>query len=211
MAKRKTVKTVIGMLLILCSSLVGCIENATDSDGVKNQSPIVHISLNYPEKHIDNIPLTVEFTKNAHDEDGYIVNWTWDLGDGNTSFGANVVHTYYNPGFYHVKLTVEDNDGAQATGNETVVAVDPQAQQLNVEVVADKTIGWSPLIVNFSSVIEGDSQIVERLWDFDDYTTSTEAAPTHVFPAGLWNVSLAVKDKNGKVSYDSIHISVRAR
>ena len=37
-------------------------------------------------------------------------NYTWDFGDGNSSYGQNVTHNYSNNGTYTVNLTVKDND-----------------------------------------------------------------------------------------------------
>lgn len=37
-------------------------------------------------------------------------NYTWDFGDGNSSYDKNVTHNYSNNGTYTVNLTVIDND-----------------------------------------------------------------------------------------------------
>ncbi len=47
----------------------------------------------------------------SYDVDGYIVNYTWDFGDGNTGYGITVEHSYANIGEYIVKLTVKDDKG----------------------------------------------------------------------------------------------------
>ena len=47
------------------------------------------------------------------DPDGAIVNWTWDLGDGNTSEGETVFHNYTLAGDYIVNLTVKDDRGLE--------------------------------------------------------------------------------------------------
>jgi len=52
---------------------------------------------------------TVTFTDTSTD-DGTIVNWTWDLGDGNVSYSQNPVHSYSIAEFT-VTLTVTDDDG----------------------------------------------------------------------------------------------------
>jgi formylglycine-generating enzyme required for sulfatase activity len=45
----------------------------------------------------------------SFDEDGYIVSYAWDFGDGTTGSGVNVTHVYTVPGSYQVTLTVTDN------------------------------------------------------------------------------------------------------
>ncbi|RLF47481.1 MAG: hypothetical protein DRN29_02365 [Thermoplasmata archaeon] len=57
--------------------------------------------------------LTVEFNGNgSYDLDGYIVNYSWDFGDGKAGQGEIVSHEYDEEGIYTVNLTVYDNDGA---------------------------------------------------------------------------------------------------
>ena len=48
---------------------------------------------------------------NAHDADGYITEYSWDMGDGTTFNEASITHSYQTPGKYPVSLTVTDNDG----------------------------------------------------------------------------------------------------
>ena len=58
---------------------------------------------------------TVIFNANlSYDVDGSIVKYVWDFGDGKTSYGSIIAHTYSNEGFYTVNLTVYDNDNASA-------------------------------------------------------------------------------------------------
>jgi len=48
----------------------------------------------------------------SYDPDGVIVNWTWDLGDGNTEEGISVTHAWEEIGQYSVQLTVTDNNNS---------------------------------------------------------------------------------------------------
>jgi PKD repeat protein len=64
--------------------------------------------------------LTVTFTDQSYDPDGYIVSWLWDFGDGSTSTTQNPVHTYAVDGTYTVSLTVTDNEGASSTKSEVI-------------------------------------------------------------------------------------------
>ncbi len=49
--------------------------------------------------------------------------WTyrWDFGDGNTSTQENPVHTYADPGTYHVKFYVNNGDCIDSTGSTVVI------------------------------------------------------------------------------------------
>ena len=44
-----------------------------------------------------------------------IVNWTWDLGDGNISYDQNVTHNYSQVGVYNVTLNVTDSNSEVAS------------------------------------------------------------------------------------------------
>ncbi len=59
---------------------------------------------------------------NSYDNDGQIVSYLWDFGDGNTSTSATIKHQYTQVGNYNYSLTVTDNMGAQGqtTGQITI-------------------------------------------------------------------------------------------
>jgi len=40
-----------------------------------------------------------------------IVNWTWNFGDGNTSYTQNTSHNYTTPGVHNITLTIHDSEG----------------------------------------------------------------------------------------------------
>jgi hexosaminidase len=60
----------------------------------------------------------------SYDEDGQIVQYLWNFGDGTTSAGMIVKHAYTSAGSqgknYTVTLTVIDNDGGRGTAQQTV-------------------------------------------------------------------------------------------
>lgn len=53
-------------------------------------------------------PMTVQFTDQS---DGCPTSWEWDFGDGATSTAQNPTHTFANPGYYPVTLTVTNSQG----------------------------------------------------------------------------------------------------
>jgi PKD repeat protein len=59
--------------------------------------------------------LRCSFTDKSKDDDGSLVSWVWDFGDGTGSSEQNPTHTYEDEGHYDVSLTVTDNDGATGT------------------------------------------------------------------------------------------------
>ncbi|MFU8826670.1 MAG: S8 family serine peptidase, partial [Brevefilum sp.] len=75
--------------------------------------------------------LTVNFTDASTDNDGSIVEWLWDFGDGASSTAQNPTHTYSGAGIYEVSLTVTDNDGGTGFMGK-VVTVSSEAQTITV-------------------------------------------------------------------------------
>jgi PKD repeat protein len=59
--------------------------------------------------------LRCSFTDKSKDDDGNLVSWVWDFGDGTGSSEQNPTHSYEDEGHFDVTLTVTDNDGATAT------------------------------------------------------------------------------------------------
>jgi uncharacterized repeat protein (TIGR01451 family) len=71
---------------------------------------------------------TVFFDGSAsYDEDGTVVDWQWDFGDGTTGSGVNVTHTYTRADTHHVALIVRDDQGNENSwpcGETVAVATD---------------------------------------------------------------------------------------
>ncbi|MEM1513326.1 MAG: PKD domain-containing protein [Candidatus Thermoplasmatota archaeon] len=60
----------------------------------------------------------IKFIDKSIDEDGFIVNYTWEFGDGNISYERNPEHVYEKSGEYNVTLIVMDNNGS--TSNKKI-------------------------------------------------------------------------------------------
>lgn len=57
-------------------------------------------------------PLTVSFDAScSSDPVGSISSYHWTFGDGSTGSGRTVSHTYWDPGYFTVRLTVTDDTG----------------------------------------------------------------------------------------------------
>jgi len=64
--------------------------------------------------------LTCSFFGSGSDEDGNIVQYQWDFGDGKASSEQNPVYSYTNSGEYSVTLIVTDDEGATGTASQQV-------------------------------------------------------------------------------------------
>ncbi len=112
----------------------------------------------------------VKFTDESTD-DGTIVAWLWEFGDGATSNNQNPEHQYASKGQFTVKLTVTDNGGLWATAEKTVdvVNVAPTVKLLTPEAGAvwtgQRAITWE------ASDPDGDTLTVKLEYDYlaDDF------------------------------------------
>jgi len=57
----------------------------------------------------------INFINLCYDPDGYIVNYTWNFGDGSISYERNPKHGYATEGTYNATLRITDDDGATNT------------------------------------------------------------------------------------------------
>ena len=85
--------------------------------GAGNQAPTADAGGPYSALTFENI--TFDGSEST-DSDGTIENYTWDFGDGNTSYEENPVHSYNSSGLFNVTLTVTDNNGATDINLTTV-------------------------------------------------------------------------------------------
>lgn len=143
---------------------------------------------------------------NSSDSDGSIAGYTWDFGDGATSSGVNVTHSYGISGTYQVTLTVVDNDGltAQATHQVTIEELVQLELPPNVvlEAPADGRVGKN-LRFDSRASNDPDGKIVSYTWDFGDGTVENSVRPTikhnYALP-GLYTVTLTITDNDGLIN-----------
>jgi len=139
---------------------------------------------------------------------GYIINYTWNFGDGNYSYEKNPVHRYANDGIYNVTLTVKDKEGK-------IKSIKKMLKIRNVAPIANFTYFPKKAKINeeirFNSTsYDLDGYIINYTWNFGDGSYSYEKNPTHSYTNdGIYNVTLIVKDDDGAVSYkeEILHIA----
>jgi PKD repeat protein len=168
--------------------------------GPNTQSKTNYIYVTVPQRPVadfvgtpttGNSPLTVQFTDKSIDN---ITNWLWDFGDGTTSSLQNPLHTYINPGTYTVSLTVAGPGGSNTKTIEDYIQVTTPVPVANF--TAEPRSGNSPLTVQFTGTSTGN--IISRLWNFGDETTSNERYPSHTYQnTGTYTVSLTVAGPGG--------------
>ncbi len=143
------------------------------------------------------VPFTVAFDgSQSSDFDGEIILYKWDLGDGTTATGEEVMHEYTEGGDYSVTLTVKDDDHKTTSTSIVVTAF----QKPVALFTAEPGIGKVPLTVTFSGVdsYDPDGDVVTWRWDFQDGIRELSKNVVHTFSrVGNYEVYLQVVDNDG--------------
>ncbi len=166
------------------------------------------------------------------------VGWKWDLGDGDVSEERDLYHTYEEPGEYTIIPSVLWSDGQLQEGKKIVIPVyEPKVSStaaLNAYLsrtekpslvpISDATHqvavnifpseGFAPLEIDFSddSAQVNNRAVTNRLWEFGDGTTSSDASGIHryVLP-GDYIITLTVAFDDFVVRTGTTSLSVRAK
>lgn len=135
-------------------------------------------------------PLPVNFSNASIGASTYF----WDFGDGSSSSLANPLHTYTQPGNYTVKLIATNSSGCSDSLSKAayVLIQLPQAAINNLP-----QEGCAPFSWTFTATINSPDPVTNYLWNFGDGTTSSLANPTHIFSAGLYDISLVITTVGG--------------
>lgn len=159
---------------------------------------------------------TIHFYDASIQGDGYIVNWTWDFGDGSYSYEQNPTHQYKNKGNYTVKLTVTDSHGLSDTTNKIITIKDNQPPQIN-EMYLKRITGSRPykyeLFLNVSDETHHIAEI-NISWGDGSFTnesynqTTYEKTIYHCYTEGEYFLIITVYDDTGLTTTTNITITV---
>jgi large repetitive protein len=155
------------------------------------------------------VPLTINFDASSSTyNEGNIVSYEYDFGDGNTHVGgSSVTYKYTSVGTFAVTVTVLGDDGETGT-SELQIVVRPVSLTSCFTVNADS--GRAPL---FMTVDPSCSQgtIEDYHWDFGDGDVSFDRKPdTHIYDeAGTYTITLEVTSDEGIVDTFSKSITVK--
>jgi subtilisin family serine protease len=96
-------------------------------------------------------PLTVAFNgSGSTDDDGEVVSYFWDFGDGSTGSGETITYTYLNDGLYEAILTVTDNRATQATSDLIIIQVNPNPNYVNAPTDLNATVNGNNVLLSWN-------------------------------------------------------------
>ena len=151
-------------------------------------------------KHDTSSPLDFTYSGTLHT--GYLITFhsnagtcLWSFGDGSKSTDPNPNHTYSYASSFTVTL-IADNDTTKKV-TKTIVIEQPFDFTYSGTPAAGYTVSFT------SNAPAGNS----FLWDFGDGTTSTDAAPAHIFSANnSFDVSLTLNNDPDHIIKKTINI-----
>jgi PKD repeat protein len=168
-------------------------EFVTDEFTIINNAPAAEFSFTpSPATRRDVVKFVDEST-----DDGWIVAWHWDFGDGAESSEQNPEHQYAEKGEFTIALTVTDNGGLTGTVEKSIV-VGNAAPIAAFSFTSPATTGEA---VKFTNESTDDGELVASFWEFGDGTTSAQWSPEHKYSStGTFVVKLTVIDDDNAAS-----------
>lgn len=156
---------------------------------------------------------TVQFDASASADDGQIVSYAWNFGDGTSGSNVKTSHVYPVAGVYNVILTVKDDRGLSAStapaAVTVVAALDP---------VASFTLSPTDPIVEdmiyfdaSASTVPAGRSIVSYSWNFGDGSIGAGQTTSHKYGGkpNTYTIVLTVIDSTGRKGVASKTVQVK--
>jgi PKD repeat protein len=170
----------------------GCSQDTAFQTIIVSPSPICDFT--YNNNVCENTPVT--FTQQSSSPSGmFLTAFNWQFGDGDSSLGNVVTHTYDSATVYNACLIVSASNGCTSTKCHPVSILSKPIVNFKGY---DTCVNTQPIqFVDFSTGVSFYN------WNFGDGNTSTLATPTNNYTtAGTYNVTLV-----GSTSFCSDTIS----
>ncbi|MDE1820810.1 MAG: PKD domain-containing protein [Euryarchaeota archaeon] len=191
--------------LYVTDSAGGSVQSSTVINVSSNSSALVAYASASPSS--GPAPLNVTFYGSTSGGAGSY-QYSWDFGDGSNATGAPNYHVYTSNGIYHAVLFVLDSLGNSANAS-VLVAVGTNITPLSVQASASPSSGQAPLVVSFTSVVNGGVGPFSYGWSFGDGATSSLTDPSHTYSSsGVYQATVKVIDAQGNAGSASVWVNV---
>lgn len=136
-----------------------------------------------------------------------IEQYEWELGDGTTTTGVEVGHTYDQPGTYTVKLTVTDTEGLSSEVTQQV-NIEPTAPEIH-DVRADQTVMVGKTVeLSARATDPSGLEPLSYSWSFRDESSSQETFTVQPSDVGSISGDLTVTNTEGVSTTETFQIEV---
>lgn len=173
----------IAILVLMVGIFSGCFEE-------ENKPPIPNLEAS---STYTNVYEDITFSANeSYDEDGKIIRYFWNFGDGTNKTGESVNHEYEEGGNYTVTLIVTDDDNTKAIEQITIYVNELPTPFMNISL---PVYIHEVVYFNANESYDLDGHITEYFWDFGDGTNDTGINVSHVYTKkDTFAVTLSVTD-----------------
>jgi PKD repeat protein len=183
----------------------------TDGDGgIGTSTVMITVNASAPSANftasptVGDVPVLVNFNASASTDDGTIVSYAWNFGDGGTGSGVTASRNYTAAGTYIATLTLTDNDGLTSTATRTITVYSAVPTSLFTYAKSGNTVSF-----NGSGSSDPDGVIVSYAWNFGNGQSGTGVTPSHIYGApGNYTVTLTVTDDAGRTGTSSQVINI---
>lgn len=135
----------------------------------------------------------------------------WDFGDGSTTSGRIVNHTFTAARTYTVILTVTDAAGTTASIARSIVVAAVPAPTVTLAVVPNPPLADQRATFTATATAATGHSITSYTWDFGDgttQTTSTRTATKTYSTRGTYIVTVTVTDDLGQTGTASMQFTI---
>jgi len=142
---------------------------------------------------------TISFADNSEDADSTLNKSNWDFGDGRSSTGFVVTHSYSSSGTFIVTHTITDSQGLSDTCAPTVIDVqEGQAPTCSFAIAPTGDVDVGQQVSFADTSTDPDGTIQSSAWDFGDGKTASGFSTTHTYTAaGSYIVRHTATDDQG--------------
>ncbi|MEP6467044.1 MAG: PKD domain-containing protein, partial [Parafilimonas sp.] len=173
----------------------GCSSSLTKSNAIRaGNKPVA----NFSASPLNGCASALRDFKNK--SSGTITGSLWNFGDGGVSYDKNPLYHYQDTGTFNVKLEVFENGCKDSVTIPNYIHVEgPVSKFLTRFSCSDKFT----IHLYDRSIDE-----INRLWNFDDGTTSTDENITHIYTSpGIYKISLIINGSTcSDTARDTLHI-----
>lgn len=170
-----------------------------------------------------NLPNAVEIKKSTifDASQSYIpegiknVKYEWDFGDGNRNEGVEVLHSYKEPGYYNIKLTLTDGKNSSSSTlkvfgyRKLIILITDQTENRDrIEIIknyAEKKGVYLKTIDSYGSSTEFISEeiLTKKLTEaIEDLQKAKQIAIWSKENSGLNSISRFIQNNSGKIASD---------
>jgi len=146
----------------------------------------------------------------SKDDDGTIVSYSWNFGDGASGTGKVATHSYSTSGTFNVTLTVTDDRGLSASKTGSLLIEESNAPTaVFTSSPTNAKLGEMVYFNGQQSTAAPGRRITLYSWDFGDGDEETGETASHDYmEVGSFVVTLVVTDDIGKSGSTSATVTV---